>query len=72
MRQFRADTGATSYFNYDKLYESSAKAHLIEVGGVKFWIPRAWIKKFNRKNKRIDIKSYWAGEIKLKLKGIVK
>ena len=72
MRQFRVDTGATSYFNYDKLYRSSDRAHLIEVKGVKFWIPKVWIIKFNKKKKRIDIKAYWADEMKLKLKGIVK
>tara|TARA_R100001510_G_C7601990_1_gene168290 strand:+ start:252 stop:473 length:222 start_codon:yes stop_codon:yes gene_type:complete len=73
MRQFRADNRTTVFFNYTKLYNSTAGAHFIEVRpGVKFWIPRAWITNFNRKKKRIEVKGYWADEVKLKLKGAVK
>ena len=72
MRQFRVDKNITCHFNYTKLYRSSDAAHLIEVRpGVKFWIPKALIFKFDRKKKRIDIKGYWAEEMKLKLKGVV-
>jgi len=73
MKQFRADNRSTVFFNYTKLYQSTDGAHLIEVRpGNKFWIPKAWITKINKKSKRIDVKGYWADEIKLKLKGIVK
>lgn len=72
MRQFRVDKNTTAHFNYTKLHKSSDAAHFIEVRpGVKFWIPKAWIVKFDRKKKRIDIKGYWAQEMELKIKGIV-
>lgn len=73
MRQFRVNRRSTGFFNYTKLYHSSDKAHLIEVQpGNKFWIPKAWIKKIDKKNRKIHVKEYWIDEIKLKLKGIVK
>tara|TARA_R110000851_G_scaffold75338_1_gene166123 strand:+ start:260 stop:481 length:222 start_codon:yes stop_codon:yes gene_type:complete len=73
MRQFRADARTTVYFNYTKLHRSSDGAHYIEVKpNIKFWIPKVWITKFNRKKKRIEVKGYWEDELKLKLKGIVK
>ena len=53
MRQFRADARTTVYFNYTKLHRSSDGAHYIEVKpNIKFWIPKVWITKFNRKKKK--------------------
>ena len=57
MRQFRADNKTEVYFDYRKLYQSTDKAHLIDVNDtIKFWIPRAWITKFSKKKKRIHRK----------------
>jgi hypothetical protein len=65
MRQFRGDFAER--FKKPKIKTETDKAYLFVLNNEdEVWIPKKWIKSFNKKDNTISVSEYWAMELKVK------